>query len=396
MATAITSACPSLPALPALPSSGQAVVAASDGSIAGDLKIISTTKDGELATCELRIANETSTPLLYQLAIVQDGKSSPLSLTPLTLPPGSALATTINVRRLDGAAPQRLVGTLQAAHASLTVEAPLPWRSQRAFTLRPWKIVAMLFAIAGMLEIAAFAYRPIRDVPHTAAVVARMPQQRHRLVRVVHPARVVTLSLDSQKVAAGGLVTAHYEAIGESGTVRLVDGTGTIWSQVPMRSDGLARLKAPDVPTDQAMRVVLTVNHAGTTATSNVGVIVAASPSLDGTVSGVAPQQETAPTHSVTAGPLRDPEGIMSVSKGRFAGGATIPVRILRQEDHLRIALQYADGSEISAVNVSPGSRSISLVAPDTGTVQTYTILASYLRGVSEQISVIPITLYPR
>jgi hypothetical protein len=254
----------------------------------------------------------------------------------------------------------------------------------------------MLFAIAGMLEIAAFAYRPIQNVRHAAVVNTKMPQKPHSLVHVIHPARIVALSLDSQKVPAGGFVTAHYEAIGESGTVRLVDGTGTIWSQVPMRSGGLARLKAPDVPRDQAMRVVLTVNHAATTAMSNVGVIVAANASPNGAAGGVAPSQELTPVRPVVTGPLHDPEGIMAVSKNRFAGGATIPVRILRHEDHLRIALQYADGSEVSAVEVSPGAGSISLPAPDTGTVQGYTIVASYLRGLSEQISVIPITIYPR
>lgn len=364
-------------------------MAASDGSIAGDLTVLSTTSDGELATCEFRIANETSAPLLYQLAIVQDDKSSPLSLAPLTLPPGSALATTINVRRLDGASPQRLVGTLQGANASLTVEAPLPFRRRRAFALRPWTIVATLFAIAGMLEIAAFAYRPIQNARHAAVANSAMPQKPRTPVRMVHPARVVALSLDSQSVPAGAFVTAHYEAIGDSGTVRLVDETGTTWSQAPMRTDGLARLKTPDVPRDQAMRVVLTVNHAGTTATSNVGVVVTSTESAAGAVNAT-------PVRPIAAGPLHDPEGIMAVSKGRFAGGATIPIRILRHEDHLRVALQYADGSETAAVDVSPGDRSISLPAPDTGTVQDYTIVASYLRGLSEQISVIPITVYPR
>jgi len=370
-------------------------VASSDGSIAGDLRVISTTSDGELATCEFRIANETSAPLLYQLAIVQDEKSSPLSLAPLTLPPGSALATTINVRRPHGSAPQRLVGTLQGAHASLTVEAPLPLRSQRASKLRPWTIVAILFAIAGMLEVAAFAYGPIAKLGPTAGANAR-PQKPPARIHIVHPARIVTLSLDSQKVTAGEFVTAHYEAIGESGAVRLIDGSGTTWSQVPMRSNGLARLRVPDIPRDEAMRVVLTVSHAGTTATSNVGVIIAANAATDAVATDVAPSQELAPTHRAPAGPLHDPEGIMAVAKNRFAGGTTVPVRILRHEDHLRIALQYADGSEVSAVEVNPGDRSISLVAPNAGAVQNYTIVASYLRGVGEQISVIPITVYPQ
>lgn len=394
MATAITSASSLLPALPSSHSSGQAIVAAADGSIAGDLKVLSSTSDGELATCEFRVANETSAPLLYQLAIVQGDKSSPLSLAPLTLPAGSALATTINVRRLDGAAPQRLVGTLQGAHASLTVEAPLPFRRRRASLSRPWTIVAMLFAIAGILEIAAFAYRPIANVRQTV-VNTKMPRASRAPVRIVHPARVLSLSLDSQKVPAGGLIAAHYEAIGESGTVRLLDEAGTTWSQVAMRSDGLARLRAPEVPRDQAMRVALTVNHAGTTATSNVGVVVTTNASSEAP-NDIAPSLERTPSRPAAAGPLHDPEGIMTVSKSRFAGGSAIPVRILRHEDHLRVALQYADGSEVSAVEVTPGDSSVALPAPNTGAVQSYTIVASYLRGLSEQISVIPITVYPQ
>jgi hypothetical protein len=200
------------------------------------------------------------------------------------------------------------------------------------------------------------------------------------MARVVHPARVIAFALDSQKVLAGGTVTARYAAIGESGTLRLVDAAGTIWSEVPLQRAGVAHLRAPDVSNDQAMRVMLIVNHAGTTATSNAGVIVVAQ------VPQVAAQ---------SLSPMHDPEGMMAVSRNRFPGGSTITVRILRHEDHLRIALQHADGSEVSAVNVAPGDRSVTLVAPDVGGIEQYTILASYLRGIGEQLSVIPVTLYP-
>jgi hypothetical protein len=210
-------------------------------------------------------------------------------------------------------------------------------------------------------------------------------------------ARIESLAVRPPVAKPGETIAVTYAATADAGTVRLVDGDGTVWAQRPFSRNGETMLTVPLLKDASEMHVVLDVTKASTAAKSMAGLVVAGGlHPLAAAAAQPAPVEIASDDDpNVPATSDADGNATFQVLDRTVKGGQPIRVHIISPRNDMRIALTDAQSHEVTAQNVGAQANTVTLTAPNVTQATTYTIVATFTDGFGQESVVSPVTILP-
>jgi len=282
---------------------------------------------------------------------------------------------------------------IRSAEMLLRVEAPLPPAPPRFRALK----AAGAFIVLGAAVFAAGVLPTVfaRDANRIAAApAAALPLPVPKAPAPAAPARVQSFAARRDPAAGGGeTVLASYLAVGDLGTIALVDGAGTVVATAPFTRVGTVRLPVPRAYRTLPMTVQITVHRGATKAVSSVAVppnVVAAAAAPAAVAEP--PAEGVTPIDPATMGAAA---GIVAI-EGRAVAGRPLSLRLMAQPSSIRIELEDETGAAITEIQVAPGATRASVPLPNATERATYVIALHYTRGGGEETVIRTVVAYPR
>jgi len=246
--------------------------------------------------------------------------------------------------------------------------------------------VALLVVVAAIpLTLGSGASRPD---PAAAATAVPVP------VKAVPPAaaRVQSFSARRDQMPDGReTVLASYLAVGDRGTIALLDGDGTVVATAPFSRIGTVRLPVPRAFRSLPLTAQLTVHGGGAKAVSSVVVAANASP----TAAPATPVPAAAAAVPGDSAQLASTAGLLTVVQPAIAG-KPLHLRLAAQRTPVRIELEDEAGTTITETDVPAGDTHASVLLPASGERVTYLVALHYTRGGGEELLIRTIVAVPR
>ena len=268
----------------------------------------------------------------------------------------------------------------------LRIEAPKPPAAPRFRLLRTsaWIFGIAIAALGAGTVPLAFA----RDANHGAPARSVAPAVHRAATAAVMPASVQSFSARRDLLPGDrDTVLASYLAVGERGTVALVDEAGTVITSAPFTRLGTVRLAVPKPYRTLPMTAQITVHRGVTKAVSSVAVPPnAAAPTAapspkPSPAAGASDSQSAMPTASAES--PRE-AGIVNVD-GPVVAGRQLELRVVPQPSPMRIELEDTAGAVIVQREVSAGATHASLALPTSPDRATYLLAIHYTRDGGEE-----------
>lgn len=317
------------------------------GELAGDLKPLSIDRRRKMAVYELRVANDTSGPLVgFTYAVEEPASGGTIHWSTVTVPPFTSVATPVELPLPRRGRHQRVVTELHADGARLTLDAAPA--SNNGYSGR----VAIAVSVALIVGIISTTYAFAR--PHIDALVA--------------PAQV-----------AGGRPFEVMYALAPSTTnaqfsVKSADGR-TVQDGTLSRDRSTFSMTLPRTPKSVGYDVTVSgANAFGRT--SQVAHVLALAPP--------APAKPLA--HAAKAA--------VTLASDIVAGGDPIVVSYPRGSDAGDVKLLDQDGTERGAALVSKRGSSI-VIAPAVTVAQDFRIVVDIHRRANVSESALPVRIVP-
>jgi hypothetical protein len=197
-----------------------------------------------------------------------------------------------------------------------------------------------------------------------------------------------------QTPGGGESVLASYLAVGERGSVALLDGDGTVVATAPFAHVGTVRLPVPRAYRTLPLTAQLTVHGGGAKAVSSVVV----GPNAVATTPPATPGPSAVPS-SMGAAP-GDPmqpantAGLLTVA-GPAIAGTSLNLRLAAQRMPVRIELEDEAGATIAETEVPAGGTHASLLLPPSTQRATYLVALHYTRGGGEELLIHTVVALP-
>jgi hypothetical protein len=282
---------------------------------------------------------------------------------------------------------------IRSAEMLLRVEAPRPPGPPRFRALKAAGAFVVLGAAvfaAGTLP-SAFARDANHSVP-APAVALPLPVPKAPLPAA--PARVQSFAARRDAAAGGGeTVLASYLAVGDRGTIALLDGAGTVVATASFTRVGTVRLPVPRAYRTLPLTAQITVRRGATKAVSSVAVPPNAVPPAAAPAPTAEPPGEgVTPIDPATVGAAA---GIVSI-EGHAVAGHPLTLRLTAQPSPVRIELEDETGAAITQTEVAPGATRASVPLPRATERATYLIALHYTRGGGEETVIRTVVAYPR
>lgn len=283
---------------------------------------------------------------------------------------------------------------LRSGELALRVEAPRPPVSRAGGVLKSATALIVLgigAAVAGATPL-AFAHQPHHAAP-ALAVAARFPQPK--LLAYAAPAGIQSFSA-TRDAAPGGResVLASYLAIGERGTISLLDAEGTIVSSAPFARVGTVRLPVPRAYHALPMTAQIVVRRGETKAVSRVDVPPLAAPAAASPAPSPSASPRDGDTPAATAA-LPASGDILSIV-GAARAGTSLVLRLAPQTTPMRVELEDQSGATIAETQVAAGTARASLPLPAAAKPVTYLIALHYERNGGEETVIRTVVAAPR
>lgn len=211
-------------------------------------------------------------------------------------------------------------------------------------------------------------------------VAAAPKKKKAAAVRTV--ASISEVAVNPNPVKAGGTIDVSYAANAISGTIWLLDNDGRAWAATPYDPSGHSSLVVPLSAAGHQLRVVVSAKRAGTTAQSAVGVLVLPS--------GQTAQATSDGTQTATQS-LR---AQLILSDTSVASGQTIVARLSGVSGDVRVTMTNAAGKIVEQGD-GTAEAGVSINAPAVSGPTTYSVVASYNDGASEQSLVRSVVVHP-
>jgi len=425
-------------------------------SVGADLRAVEVDRIRRIVHYELLVANTTARPVLvlaYDATLRTTAGPSGLRVT---VPPQTSLTVALEVPFAERGCEQRVRAEIHSEQTMLTREASPPkeplqrrlrvyafpgiaaclaaagivaygWERPRieAFSVPAAAVsgtrVPVAFAASGVGAVRYAVETPEGDVlaqgmltrPAGVFAVDLPPTRRKRRVDVILTqagalgsdrivARIVAAATPTHAVAphaeirsfsvldetvkSGQPIAARYRVRAASATLALIDQRGRTVATALAGPRGRATLVAPNVPVDQDLRVVLHARTGRSATQSVLAVHVLATPPPDPAAAFAIPRPP---------GGL-DPDGApFALPLPLVASGGQIPVVILRGDARLHLSLANETGTEISAVDVSPGEPAIVLSAPVVRTPTKFVLVGTTPNGSGQDVVMKTLTVTP-
>jgi len=308
---------------------------------------------------------------------------------------GSASSALFAVTTPRTGAYQAMFLEVRSDEMLLRVEAPRP---PAPSTLGAFKPAAALLALgvvaasAGTIPLALARDGHRAGVPHATAMAA-FPHPKSFMP--VAPASVQSFAARRDAILGGReTVLASYLAVGERGTIALLDGEGTVIVSAPFTRVGTVRLPVPPAYRALPMTAQITVHRGATKAVSSVAVPpnALATPSPSPSPSPEPAAEAVTPIDSASSGVTG---GIMAI-EGHAVAGRPLHLRLAAQASPVRIELEDESGAAITETQLAPGAAHASLPLPASPERATYLIALHYTRDGGEETVIRTVVTAPQ
>lgn len=323
-------------------------LAVPSGELAGDLKPHSIDRRRKMAIYELRVANDTSGPLVgFTYAVNEPNFGGTINWSTITVPPHTSVATPIELPLPRRGRAQRVVTELHADGARLTLDAQPPDNSAQLGRAAIAVTVALVAGIASTTY--AFARPQINALVAPAQVAAGRPfQVLYALAPSTTQAEFSVTSADGRTIEQGALARD-----GSSFSVAL-----------------------PRTPHSTEYDVTVSGANAFGQTFKKTHVVALAPPP--------APPKRLAPSGKPP----------VALTADSVYGGDPITVTYPRGIGAGDVKLLDQDGTERAAALVSARGSSI-LIAPAVTVAQDFRVVVDFQRGQSVAESALPIRVLP-
>ncbi len=288
---------------------------------------------------------------------------------------------------------ESIVLEIRSAEMLLHVDAPRPPGAPPSRAFRVAAIVgvaglALLTGAAIPFVLGAGTSRPV-PAPAVSAVPVRV-----KAVPVA-AARVQTFSARRDQTPGGReTVLASYLAVGERGTLALLDDDGTVVATAPFARIGTVRLPVPRAYRTLPLTAQLTVHGGGSKAVSSVVV----APNLLATTAPATPAPSASPSAADAApgAPAQagNSAGLLTV-EGVAIAGKPLKMRLAAQRTPVRIELEDEAGATITETEVPAGGTHATLSLPSSAEPATYLVALHYMRGSGDELLIRTVVALP-
>jgi hypothetical protein len=270
---------------------------------------------------------------------------------------------------------------IRSAGVLLRVEAPQPPRRRPP---NPLKTGGACVALGGAVTIGAALLsnglshaRPVVTAAQTHATRVAAPAAP----RPLSPARVVSFAARRDGGAGGETVLASYLAIGDVGSVVLLDHAGKVVASAPFTRRGTTRVPVPASAHAGTLVAQLTVRRAGTDAVASVALPPNAVPQP------VAAERVAAAAASFDEGTI--------VVRGRPLAGRPLELRVAPSTTAMQVELQDDVGAAVAESTIAPGATVATLQLPDVDVATSYFLVLRYARDGGEETVVRSVAVAP-
>jgi hypothetical protein len=197
---------------------------------------------------------------------------------------------------------------------------------------------------------------------------------------------VTSFSARRDSGPAGDTILASYLAIGERGTIALLDAAGKIVASAPFAHVGTNRLAVPHAYQTQAMTARITVHRGTTVADASVAIPASvlpqpsASPSAQPDAAADAPEAVT-PLDAMSS---RTSGGTIAIV-GRAVAGRALKLHVAASSSPMQVELQDETGGTLAEAAIAPRATSAVLPLPAATATTTYFVALHYSRNGGEE-----------
>jgi hypothetical protein len=308
---------------------------------------------------------------------------------------GSASSALFAVTTPRTGAYQAMFLEVRSDEMLLRVDAPRPPAPSKLGALKPAAALLALGVVAvsaGTIPLALAHDGRHAEAPH-ATITAEFPHPKSFVP--VAPARVQSFAARRDATLGGReTVLASYLAVGERGTIALLDAEGTVIASAPFTRVGTVRLPVPPAYRTLSMTAQITVHRGATKAVSSVAVPpnALATPSPSPSPSSEPAAEAVTPIDSASSGVTG---GIMAI-EGHAVAGRPLRLRLAAQASPVRIELEDETGAAITETQVPPGATHASLPLPAAPERATYLIALHYTRDGGEETVIRTVVTAPK
>jgi hypothetical protein len=290
---------------------------------------------------------------------------------------------------------------IRSAQMLLRVEAPRP---PARTTYGGLKVAGTLFVVGAAAVFAgtvSYAFAGDSNRAASAHAAASLPLPKV-IAAAAPPARVQSFSARRDAMPGGReTVLASYLAVGERGTIALLDGEGTVVATAAFTRVGTVRLPVPRAYRTLPLTAQITVHRGATKAVSSIAVLPnavapavapVAAPSAAPSAMLDLPAEGVTPIDSASMGAAA---GIMAI-EGHAVAGRLLNLRLMAQGSPVRIELEDEAGAAITQTEVAAGATHAALPLPVAAERTTYLIALHYTRNGGEETVIRTIVAAPR
>ncbi|HEX3465224.1 MAG TPA: hypothetical protein VHS78_14345 [Candidatus Elarobacter sp.] len=391
MSSAIVTYAPAPAELPRRSRRGAtSVVQFASGGVVADVRVERVDKRNRCSWYAVKLAANTSEVNGRLVGVTRRGDLEQLGSVDVA--PGSIGSARFAVTTPRTGAYRSMYLEIRSDDMLMRVDAPRPPAAKR---FGGWKAAAMIFtAGAGASVAGAVAWGFAHDAKPVAPAHAAASAVPHIVVAApVVPARVLSFSARRDSTPGGGeSVLASYLAVGDRGTIALLDSAGTIVSTGPFTRVGTLRLNVPKQYRLLPMIAQITVHRGATKAVSTVTVpplnlatpapspSPSASPSSSDIASADAPEGIT-PIASASSGTSA---GIVAI-EGRAVAGKPLHLRVTPQQNAMHMELEDESGATLTEGDIPAHATHAVIALPPSDTRATYLLALHYTDNGGEE-----------
>jgi hypothetical protein len=240
-------------------------------------------------------------------------------------------------------------------------------------------------AASHRVSVALTVHGPLGAVSHTASFAVASPEPVNAPAAL---ARVTSFSARRDPGAAGDTILASYLAIGERGTIALLDAAGKVVASAPFAHVGTNRLAVPPAYQTQPMTARITVHRGASVADASVAIPPSALPQPSVTPEAQAPPGTSAADAPEAVTPIdamspRTSGGTIAIVGRAVAGHALL--HVAASSSPMQVELQDESGGTLAETSVAPRATSAVLPLPAATATTTYFVALHYARNGGEE-----------
>lgn len=215
-------------------------------------------------------------------------------------------------------------------------------------------------------------------------------------------ARVVSFAARRDAGVAGDTVLASYSAVGERGTVTLVESAGTVVASAPFAHVGTNRLTIPAAYRTAPLTARITVHRGATVADASVAIPPAtvAQPTASPVAQASGAPDATAADAPEAVTPIDSTSsassGGMIAIDGRAIAGHALTLRVVPNASPMHVELQDDTGGTLAETTIARGATRAVLPLPAATARTTYFVALHYARSGGEETVVRTVVAAPR